>query len=300
MNFDTEVEVDERKIWWIASYPKSGSTWVRMFMNAYMTGFPLSLNSGFQYAWGDNHVGFFQTCYSRRADQLTITEQIMIRPAALITMLNLSACKHVCLKTHHAKAQIDDMPLIPPSISGGAVYIIRDPRDIAISFADHSGTTISKTIENMNNKQHTTLHPVTKLQHILTSWSIHVQSWTSKNKNVPVKIIRYEDMLVNPKYEFEQILNGLGIKTIDRDKFNFALKETEFENLQALETKEGFREISKGERFFRVGKAGQWKKGLTPQELDCIQKNHGEVMREYGYDPVTSTQLEESKTPMLV
>lgn len=286
MNF--ELDVDERKIWWIASYPKSGSTWVRMFMNAYITGFPVNLNSGFQYVWGDNHPGFFQTCYSRGIDQLTATEQVMLRPAALITMLNLSASKHICLKTHHAKACVDGFPLIPPKISGGAIYIIRDPRDIAISFADHSGVTVAETITHMNDLEHTSIHSVTHLIHVLTSWSLHVRSWTSKNTDVPVKVIKYEDMLANPKYEFEQILEGLGIETINRDRFNFALGETEFKSLQTLEAETGFREKSKGEKFFRVGKAGQWEKGLTQRELERVQEDHGEVMREYGYEPVPS------------
>lgn len=284
------IDVDERKIWWIASYPKSGSTWVRMFMNAYITGFPLNINSGYQYAWGDNHSGFFQTCYSRATDQLTATEQIMIRPAALMTMLNLSASKHICLKTHHAKAQVDCIPLIPPSISGGAIYIIRDPRDVVISFADHSNITIGDAIKQMAEKQHMVPHPLTKLIHILTSWSLHVQSWTSRNKDVPVEVVRYEDMIVDPEREFERILGGLGIETINRDKFNFALKETEFKNLQRLEAETDFRERAKGKKFFRVGKVGQWKEGLTQQELEYIQENHGEVMREFGYDTVTSIQ----------
>lgn len=283
---DNLIDVDERKIWWIASYPKSGSTWIRMFMNVYMTGFPVNLNSGYQYAWGDNHPGFFQTCYSRDISQLTATEQIMIRPAALVTMLNLSAAKNLCLKTHHVKANIDGFPLIPPKITGGAVYVIRDPRDVAISFADHSGLSIFDTIKHMNDPQRTSIHPVTHLMHVLTSWSIHVTSWTSKNTDVPVKVIKYEDMLKNPEYEFERILEGLGTKVIDRDRFNFALKETEFKNLQAVETETDFREKTKGKKFFRVGKAGQWREVLTQQELKCIQENHSEVMREFGYELV--------------
>lgn len=279
-----EVAVDERKIWWIASYPKSGNTWIRMFMNAYITGFPLDINTGFQYTYGDNLFTHFQSVACRPADQLTATEQVMYRPAVLMTHISLSAAKHICLKTHHAKVQVDGIPLFPPKLSAGAIYVVRDPRDVAISFADHLGGTVATAIKNMNEVQYISEHRVTKLMHVLTTWSTHVKTWTEKNKDIPVKVIRYEDLLENPHYEFERVLEGLGFEEINRDRFNFALEQTEFANLQALEQKNGFREKGMGKTFFRVGKSGQWETELTPQEIAQVEKDHGEVMREFGYE----------------
>lgn len=289
-----EVVVDERKIWWIASYPKSGNTWVRMFLNAYISGFPLDLNTGFQYAMGDNNFGLFQTVASRPANNLTATEQVFMRPAVLMTALALSPAKHVCLKTHHAKVKVDDMPLIPPKLSAGGVYVIRDPRDIAISFADHLGDTIDDTIENMNKVQYVNEHRETKLIHILTTWSMHTTTWIEKNKDVPVKVVRYEDMLENTEYEFERILEALGFPKINRDRFNFALSETKFANLQKLEADGGFRETGQGEKFFRVGKAGQWKEILTAEQVAQIEADHGEAMEKFGYE-LTSDQYTNTK-----
>ncbi len=292
------IFVDERKIWWIVSYPKSGSTWIRMFMNAYITGFPLDINTGFQYAYGDNLLTHFQSVACRPADQLTATEQVFYRPAVLMTHISMSAAKHVCLKSHNAKVQVDGIPLFPPKLSAGALYIVRDPRDIAISFADHLGSDVTTTIKNMNDTQYISEHVQTKLIHILTTWSLHIETWTEKNKDIPVKIIRYEDLLKDPHYEFEQVLNGLGFEKIDRDRFNFALEQTKFVNLQALEEKNGFRERGMGSAFFRVGKSNQWKDILTREELIQIEKDHGGVMRKFGYELVTGPLLH-PKTPSL-
>lgn len=282
-----EVLVDERQIWWLASYPKSGNTWIRMFLNAYLSGFPPDLNTGFQYATGDNHLGYFQCVASRPANNLTATEQAFMRPAVLMMHINMSAAKHVCIKTHHAKVQVDNIPLFPPKISAGGVYVIRDPRDVVISFADHLGESIDGTIDNMNEVQYVTEHKVSRLMHVLTTWSIHATTWVKKNKDIPIKVVRYEDMLDNPEYEFERILEAFGFAKINRDKFNFALEVTNFANLREMEDKEGFREKGQGEKFFRVGKSGQWKDVLTSEQVERIEADHGEVMEEYGYEPAS-------------
>jgi len=278
-----QVLVSERKIWWIASYPKSGNTWVRMFVNAYMSGFPLDINSGFQYANGDNHLPYFQICCVRRADNLEVDEQVFIRPAAMVAALNMSAAKHVCLKTHHSKVQVNDIPLIYPALSGGAVYIVRDPRDVVISYADHLGYSIDKTIECLNTQNFIAQHPVTNLAHILTTWSTHVDTWTVKNTDVPVEVVRYEDMVTDTDATFRVILKGLGVSDIDEDRFKFALNQTTFSNLQKLEKKEGFREKGHGKTFFRKGKFGQWKMKLTSEQCAVIEDANRETMERYNY-----------------
>lgn len=280
-----EVLVNERKIWWIASYPKSGNTWVRMFINAYMSGFPLDINSGFQYANGDNQLTYFQMCCIRQADNLEVDEQVMLRPAVLLAALSLSAAKHVCLKTHHAKVKVNESLLIHPNISAGGVYIIRDPRDIAISYSVHLGWSIDKTIEAMNTQNFIAQHPKTKLAHFLTTWSTHVDTWTVKNEDVPVEVVKYEDMITDTDKTFRVILKGLGISNINEERFSFALKETAFSNLQRIEKKDGFREKANGNKFFRKGKFGQWKTKLTNKQCEVIESNYKETMDRYDYRP---------------
>lgn len=287
--------MDERKIQWLASYPKSGSTWVRMFLNAYISGFPISLNSGFQYAYGDNNLGFFQSVSCRPANALTATEQVLLRPAALMFALNMSATENICLKTHHAKVTVDGIPLFSPKISAGGIYIVRDPRDIVISFADHVGAEIDTTISNMNNIQYVNEHKTSRLMHIITTWSKHVETWIDKNNDIPMKVIKYEDMLKRPRYEFTRILESLDFNDIDSDRFDFALKQTTFKALREFEDKIGFRERGCGEKFFRVGKAGQWHTGLSEAQVFQIEQDHGIMMERLGYK-LTATSHQEPVT----
>lgn len=275
---------DDRKLWWIASYPKSGNTWVRMFLNAYLSGFPVDFNTAFQYAMSDLHGPPYQAASVTELSKLSVRQQFYYRTAALMNILAISPCKDVCLKTHHAMAAVEDIPLIPEKVSSGAIYIIRDPRDVAISFADHMGTSINAAIEALNNIQQSAEKDDTKLISILLTWSKHVESWTIKNKKVPTTCVRYEDMLDDTENQFVRILNGLGFSNINEGRFQFALKQTEFSNMQRLEEKIEFKEKGKGEKFFRKGTAGQWKSVLTKRQIEKIESDHGEVMSKFGYE----------------
>jgi hypothetical protein len=279
------VSPDDRSIWWLASYPKSGSTWVRMFMNCFISGFPLNINTAFQYVISDTHLPLVQSATLRPATELTDREQVYARTAMLMNALNMSQAIDLCVKTHHAKVNVDDIPLIPPKITKRALYLIRDPRDVVISMADHMGESIDTVIEYMNNMTQAARHRTSNQAHYLLTWSKHVESWTGRNNNVEYTVIRYEDLVANPEEVFIKVVNALGFHAINKDKFNFALKQTTFENLRAMEDEFGFKEKGEGEKFFRVGKAGQWKTVLTEEQIRLIEENHKEVMSQHGYEP---------------
>ena len=127
------------------------------------------------------------------------------------------------------------------------------------------------------------IHKVTNLYHIMTTWSYHIKSWTENNKDIPITVIRYEDLLDDPSSSFVKVLNALGFKDINQEKFDFALKQTEFKTLQKLETEGDFRENASPNKFFRVGQKEQWKEALTPKQIKKIEEDHGEVMSKFGY-----------------
>ena len=88
-------------IWWLASYPKSGNTWIRMFINTAVTGFPPNINASFQYATGDLYMPAYQMTCPLSSGNWTFRESIYLRPAALINHLTWAG-RDVCLKTHFA------------------------------------------------------------------------------------------------------------------------------------------------------------------------------------------------------
>jgi hypothetical protein len=138
-----------RKIIWIASFPKSGSTLVRMFLNAYVTGFPLDINAQYQFACRDQQHRWYQHVAGKALEDCDPAELLYLRPSALMHYIQVIFPREACLKTHCAAVDMDGIPLIPPRLTKQAVYLVRDPRDVAISYASHAGATIDKTIEKM-------------------------------------------------------------------------------------------------------------------------------------------------------
>jgi len=278
------MENDRQRIWWIASYPKSGSTWVRMFVNAYVTGWPTNINSAWQYATGDLQPQLYQLTSAQPVTDMIDVDCFYYRPAVLLNHVATSHTKDCALKTHNAKVEVDGMPMIPPKLSKGALYIVRDPRDVAVSFAHHLGVKVDEAIEKMAHEGQMLEKQPYKLFHILSSWSMHVNSWTTANKDVRTGVVRYEDLLADPAKWFRSVLAALGIDADDEERFQFALEQTKFENLQSLEGDTGFQENGKGDKFFRRGEAGGWRDALTRKQVRRIEKAHAKTMQRWGYD----------------
>ncbi len=267
------------KINWLASYPKSGNTWVRMFLNCYRSGYLVDINAPYQYVMSDIDQRIYQLLSSINIAELPQNHQFAIRPAALVNMLYCYSHEGICLKTHFAKIATADVPVIPELITNKAIYIIRDPRDIVISYAKHLGKTVDFTIDKMNDPSAATTHE-NGLVTILMSWSLHVKSWTELNRNVETTVVLYENLVKNPKQEFKRILKGLDLAYNER-LFEFALNQTKFKNLQRLEQANKFKELGSQKRFFDKGRAGYWKQELKDSQIDRIEKDHGDILNKY-------------------
>jgi hypothetical protein len=272
----------ERKIYWLASYPKSGNTWVRLFLDTYVTNFAVNFNSAYRYVNLDHDLGMLQLVSAKPVNTLTLNEQLMYQPAMLANLLHQAKTKDVVVKTHNANITIGGIPLVPKPLTGGVIYIVRDPRDVCISYASHLNMSIDDTIKVMGKMEHMAHSKLNKLLHVMSSWSTHVQSWMAIS---PKLIIKYENLLEYPKEGFRKILEFLGITEIDEQIFNFAFEQTTFQNLQEMEEKQGFIErsdVSK-DNFFRVGKSEQWRDRLLAHQVDAIVKDHGEIMNSIKY-----------------
>jgi hypothetical protein len=112
-----------------------------------------------------------------------------------------------------------------------------------------------------------------------------VLSWT--NQPGPwLHIIRYEDMLKKPVVAFSRVARFLGLNP-PRDRLERAIERASFKSLRAQEDAKGFRERSfKAEKFFRVGKAGQWRTALSKAQIDRVAEAHKEQMERFGYWPL--------------
>jgi hypothetical protein len=117
------------------------------------------------------------------------------------------------------------------------------------------------------------------------SWSQHVLSWTRKPHRA-IYVMRYEDMLAEPHKTFGALARHLLFKPTESELAD-AIDRSSFERLREQEEKEGFRERPEvAERFFRDGRAEQWKEVLTPKQIQRIVDAHGEQMKRFGYLPL--------------
>ncbi len=273
---------------WLASYPKSGNTWTRAFLHnlvKVMSGErdPQHINKLVRFSAGLAGkrlyiplLGFEPT--NEHRDQVAaVRHQVQRHVADSYEGL-------IFIKTHQALMIDRGYTTINFEVTAGAIYIVRNPLDVTISYAHHMGRSLDDTIAILGTQNAEVEVSEDQVHEVYGSWSQHVMSWTRK-AHPAIYIMRYEDMLADPKKTFSGLARHLLFSPSDEQLVQ-AIKSSSFEELRAQEEESGFREKSKAaERFFREGRAGQWKDLLTPQQIDKIVKEHGEQMARFGYLP---------------
>ena len=218
----------------------------------------------------------------RPASQYSIADVQRMRPLVHrdLTLLDSTL---VFVKTHNALLQIAGAPLITPEVTAGAIYIVRDPRDIAVSYSRHRGRSIDDTIDFMANPEAATGGTDRRVYERLGSWSLHVHSWTNR-PDKRVRIVRYESMVEAPEATFGPQILWLG-QTPPPERLHRAIRFSSFRELQAQERAKGFKERAAGSTapFFGTGRPGNWRSILTPAQQARIERDHGTIMRRFGY-----------------
>lgn len=272
----------KRNLIWLASYPKSGNTWLRAFLTNYFIGgeAPIPLKDIGKLTESD--------CNAKRISEIAGQDHQGLDQATVYrarqTYLSGLALrsKPTLVKTHNARGDVSGIDVIPVNLSKAAIYLVRNPLDMLISYADHMGTSLEDAASNIANPRNIAPGSEKQTVHFLGSWSTHVHSWLG-GEGIPTRILRYEDMLDRPEQSFLAALKTIGAP-IDKTRLIRAIDASGFETLSRLETEQGFGERSAAqERFFRKGKKGQWKETLPGAIVDRIVADHGDVMRFLKY-----------------
>ncbi len=273
------------KIIWLASYPKSGNTWLRAFLHNLLRdpkeGY--DINKMTDFTMGDSAVIWYTPLVGRAPGDWTFEEVAKVRRKAHEAMTQAYP-DSVFVKTHNALVADAYGPLITLELTAGAIYILRNPLDVAISYSHHLGKTIDHVIDVLNGRNSGTPNTPKNVYQHLRTWSEHVQSWT-QHPHPGLHVIRYEDMLEQPEPTFRGVTAFLGLKP-PRDRLLRAIERCRFEELRKREEAQGFRERSDfAERFFREGRAGQWREVLSAAQVARVVDAHRPVMQRFGYLP---------------
>lgn len=268
---------------WLSSYPKSGNTWVRTFLHHLLLNprAPLPPNELGRFTLGDNH----RVWYDKAAGTSTLgmsdaqISALRLKAQALMTGAFPDS---VFVKSHTMLGIRDGVPLVNAQVTAGALYVVRDPRDVVISAADHYGLSIDQMIDQMADPTAVIGANDGQVMTFMGDWSGHVRGWTGR-PNPSLHVIRYEDMEQKPLKTFGGIAGFLGLKP-PRERLERAIRFSSFKVVKNQEAVHGFNERSKhSASFFRVGRSGQWRDTLTPLQAARIETDHAEQMRRFGY-----------------
>jgi aryl sulfotransferase len=276
-----------KNIIWLASYPKSGSTWFRFFLSNLLqdSDKPADINRLEKTLIASSRILFDDITGIASAD-LTHDEIDNLRPD-MYRFLSEEAKELCFLKIHDAYTYVDKgRPLVPPEVTHGVIYIIRNPMDVAVSFANHSGFSIDESIERLNDESFcfcdTTGKLEVQLRQRLLSWSGHVWSWIQA-PGLDVHVMRYEDMKQKPEETFVQATRFAGLEH-PSGKIRKALKYSDFKEMQYQEREKGFIEKSPDcGSFFYKGEVGTWRNLLNEKQVQTIINAHQKVMEQFGY-----------------
>jgi len=276
-----------KNIVWLASYPKSGNTWFRMFLANYLKNSlePLPLEE-IEHTPISSSALDFEEIISLDPFELTFKEVDLYRPC-LFRILSETAKESgevLYKKTHDAYTLNDNgEPLFPEDVSLCTVYFVRNPLDVCVSYSNHGAGRIENSVNFLLNEEATVAgkrHG--QLRQILLSWKSHVESWKSQT-SIPVLMVRYEDMLQSPVETFGRIVSFLGLE-YDRERLERAILYSDFKTLQLMEKEQGFRErMQLCQSFFWKGKTGNYRDYLSEEQIERIIAYNYETMKEFSY-----------------
>jgi len=281
--------------WYLASYPKSGNTWCRVFITELMRlasaepSDELNLNRDIETGaiassrlWLDDQLGI-NSC------DLSFAELDVLRGSAGDSAW-LYAEGERFHKVHDAFRSLDSRgrPVVSTQECLGVVYILRHPEDVVVSLSHFFSWSLQQCVDFLLDPKAalvpTEFRGGQQVRQHMGRWDQHLTSWVDQQQ-LPVLTIRYEDMLANGLATFSQLAEFLGLPS-DPQLIEQAIENTSIDRLKKLEDEvDGFAEKPTGcDRFFRSGRSGEGAEQLSLQQRKQLAKGLADAMARYNYE----------------
>ena len=274
---------------WIASYPKSGNTLTRSLLVSYF----FSHDGIFDFKLLKNIKQFpSNDLFLNHGINVSDEKEVIKNYIKIQNSINDKNSTQF-LKTHSYLFNIENNPFTNLNNSLGVIYLVRDPRNIIISAANHNSSTYRDSVDDMISgkplrKNNTDIWTYTG------NWSGNYNSWKSFKSVDRYLLIKYEDLINDKEKIFFKILNFIHkLKKIelvlDKKKFQRCLDATSFNQMQKMENKFGFEESLKNKntgkknKFFYLGPKNDWKKMLDVNLKKEIEDKFEKEMKELSY-----------------
>ena len=269
---------------WLASYPKSGNTLLRSMLSAYL----FSKDGVFNFELLNN-IKQFPAKHHYEDLGININDRNEIVKNSLKAQEPMGKSQTVgFLKTHNMLYNFDKkFPFTNLDNSLGVVYIVRDPRNVVLSYARHLCVSTEETMKLMTIGNGID-------EDIMGNWSENYKSWKNFKKYKRYLLVKYEDLILNRDETFLKILKFIFKLrnmdfSLDHNKFKKMIDTTTFDNLKNLENKEGFKESIKNKKtgeninFFDKGGKRDWSTSLDLTISSNLEQVFKEEMIELGY-----------------
>jgi hypothetical protein len=274
-----------KKILWIASYPKSGNTLMRAIISSlvYTEDGVFDFDLFKKISLLDTNP-FYDFVKNLNIDDYNNLNNLKISSKYWKTAQQKFEEKtsNIIFKTHAANLMYGKNKYTTSNTSFGAIYLIRDPRDIPSSYSYHQEKSIDGILSDMINKSTTITNPKMNISVPLSSWDVHVKSW--ELLETPKLIIKFEDLVNNTKKIIEVVSNFLEFLKIEFSCNNMKVeniyKSTQFKKLKSEEEEKGY-PLGTNKNFFRKGLTKNH--NLNKIQIQKILDNFESTMKKYNY-----------------
>ncbi len=269
----------------LASYPKSGNTWLRLFLlNLYSdSDEPVPLDLVSERTTADNTEIWYTKVDKRDPASWTLADIARLRHDVQ-RYIAAQTPDTAFVKTHAALAPMAGLPPLAPEVTLGAICIVRNPLDIAPSYARHSAIPIDNIINVMERADYVPPRAKGVLPYLQGGWSQNVASWT-REKNRRIHVLRYEDMVTQPRSVFGSVARFLGLD-IAPERLERAIANSDINLLRTMEARDGFAERpDETTPFFGGGGVDAWRRDLSEAQARRIVARHRVQMARFGYLP---------------